>query len=240
MKSILKFFIFIFTLTLVISCNNGDDYDSNDIDTTSPGKSTLVAPENNKTCETGSSISDTQSQIEFTWTVTLNTDSYDLTVTDLNTISTINKTGLTSAASLADLDKGVPYSWYVISKNSASSKTTNSDTWKFYVAGKGIVNYAPFTAELKTPKSGATVARDGFGKVKFTWDGSDPDAGDTLKYTLYVDKIDGKQTPPSSQTDIDGETLEVELEATTAYYWRVKTSDGVNSSFSNILTFNTE
>tara|TARA_B110000305_G_scaffold213919_1_gene250238 strand:- start:2257 stop:2970 length:714 start_codon:yes stop_codon:yes gene_type:complete len=237
MKSILKFFSFLLALTLVISCEGKED---NELDATDPGKATLITPENNKTCETGSSISETQSQIEFTWTVTLNTDSYDLAVTDLNTISTINKTGLTSAASLADLDKGVPYSWYVISKNSASSKTTNSDTWKFYVAGKGIVNYAPFTAELKTPKSGATVARDGFGKVKFTWDGSDPDAGDTLKYTLYVDKIDGKQTPPSSQTDIDGETLEVELEATTAYYWRVKTSDGVNSSFSNILTFNTE
>ena len=237
MKSILKFFSFLLALILVISCEGKED---NELDATDPGKATLITPENNKTCETGSSISETQSQIEFTWTVTLNTDSYDLAVTDLNTISTINKTGLTSAASLADLDKGVPYSWYVISKNSASSKTTNSDTWKFYVAGKGIVNYAPFTAELKTPKSGATVARDGFGKVKFTWDGSDPDAGDTLKYTLYVDKIDGKQTPPSSQTDIDGETLEVELEATTAYYWRVKTSDGVNSSFSNILTFNTE
>ena len=237
MKSILKFFCFLLVLTLVISCEGKED---NELDATDPGKATLITPENNKTCETGSSISETQSQIEFTWTVTLNTDSYDLTVTDLNTISTINKTGLTSAASLADLDKGVPYSWYVISKNSASSKTTNSDTWKFYVAGKGIVNYAPFTAELKTPKSGATVARDGFGKVKFTWDGSDPDAGDTLKYTLYVDKIDGKQTPPSSQTDIDGETFEVELEATTAYYWRIKTSDGVNSSFSNILTFNTE
>jgi len=237
MKSILKFFSFLLALILVISCEGKED---NELDATDPGKATLITPENNKTCETGSSISETQSQIEFTWTVTLNTDTYDLTVTDLNTISTINKTGLTSAASLADLDKGVPYSWYVISKNSASSKTTNSDTWKFYVAGKGIVNYAPFTAELKTPKSGATVARDGFGKVKFTWDGSDPDAGDTLKYTLYVDKIDGKQTPPSSQTDIDGETLEVELEATTAYYWRIKTSDGVNSSFSNILTFNTE
>ena len=84
------------------------------------------------------------------------------------------------------------------------------------------------------------MTRDEFGKVKFTWDGSDPDTGDTLKYTLYVDKINGKQTPPSSQTDIDSETFEVELEATTAYYWRVKTSDGVNSSFSNILTFNTE
>ena len=237
MKSILKFFSFLLALTLVISCEGKED---NELDATDPGKATLITPENNKTCETGSSISETQSQIEFTWTVTLNTDSYDLLVTDLNTISTINKTGLTSAASLADLDKGVPYSWYVISKNSGSSKTTNSDTWKFYVAGKGIVNYAPFTAELKTPKSGDTVARDGFGKVKFTWDGSDPDAGDSLKYTLYVDKIDGKQTPPSSQTDIDGETLEVELEATTAYYWRVKTSDGVNSSFSNILTFNTE
>ena len=237
MKSTLKFFSFLFTLILVISCVSKDE---NDLDTTDPGKATLITPENNKTCETGSSISETKSQIEFTWTVTMNTDSYDVIITDLNTISNINNTGLTSATSLAVLDKGVPYSWYVISKNTASSGTTNSDTWKFYVAGKGIVNYAPFTAELKTPKSGATVARDGFGKVKFTWEGSDPDDGDTLKYTLYVDKIDGKQTPPSSQTDIDGETFEVELEAATTYYWRIKTSDGVNSSYSNVLTFNTE
>ncbi|MGY8946121.1 MAG: hypothetical protein ACKVJS_03595 [Flavobacteriales bacterium] len=44
----------------------------------------------------------------------------------------------------------------------------------------------------------------------------------------------------TSQTDIETEILELALEAATTYFWRVKTSDGVNSSYSNVLTFNTE
>ena len=73
----------------------------------------------------------------------------------------------------------MPYSWNITSKSTASTTSTASDTWKFYLSGPGIVNYAPFPADLKTPASGSTVSRDGEGKVTFTWDGSDPD-GDRL------------------------------------------------------------
>jgi hypothetical protein len=76
--------------------------------------------------------------------------------------------------------------------------------------------------------------------VTFTWDGSDPDTGDTLTYTLYADKTDGKQTPPTAQTDLSVKTLAVALEAATTYYWRVKTSDGTNSSYSIIYSFKTQ
>jgi hypothetical protein len=138
------------------------------------------------------------------------------------------------------LDKGVPYSWYITSKSTASTTTTKSDTWKFYLAGTGVVNYAPFPADLKTPASGSTVTRDGDGKVAFTWDGSDPDTGDTLTYTLYVDTTDGKQTPPAAQTDLTAKTASVALEAATTYYWRVKTSDGTNSSYSIVYSFKTQ
>ena len=78
------------------------------------------------------------------------------------------------------LDKGVPYSWNITSKNTKTTTTTTSDTWKFYLAGTGITNYAPFPADLKTPTSGSTVERTD-GKVTFTWEGSDPDSGDTLE-----------------------------------------------------------
>ena len=248
MRSTVKFFSFLFTLTL-ISCGGGGGDDSGGGGggggggpvINPPGKSTLTAPANNKTCETGASISDTQSEVTFAWTASADTNTYDLKITNLNTSTVINKTGLTTTTTKATLDKGVPYSWFITSKSTASTTTTSSDTWKFYLAGKGIVNYAPFPADLKTPVSGSTITRDGDGKVTFTWEGSDPDnSADTLKYTLYVDKTDGKQTPPSAQTDLTVKTLAVALDAATTYYWRVKTSDGVNSSYSIVYSFKTE
>ena len=245
MNNILKYFSFLFTLTLIIGCGGGGgdegggDTGGGDVTVNPPAKSTLSAPANNKTCETGTSVSSTQSDVDFTWGVSADTDSYDLKITDLNSNVATNKTGLTTTSTKVTLDKGVPYSWAVTSKSTKSSVTTPSDTWKFYLAGTGVANYAPFPADLKAPTSGSTVKRTD-GKVTFTWEGSDPDSGDTLTYTLYVDTTDGKQTPASAQTDLSVLTLDVALDAATTYYWRVKSSDGTNSSYSTVYTFKTE
>ena len=245
MNNILKYFSFLFTLTLIIGCGGGGgdegggDTGGGDVTVNPPAKSTLSAPANNKTCETGTSVSSTQSDVDFTWGVSADTDSYDLKITDLNSSVATNKTGLTTTSTKVTLDKGVPYSWFVTSKSTKSSVTTPSDTWKFYLAGTGVANYAPFPADLKAPTSGSTVKRTD-GKVTFTWEGSDPDSGDTLTYTLYVDTTDGKQTPASAQTDLSVLTLDVALDAATTYYWRVKSSDGTNSSYSTVYTFKTE
>ena len=245
MNNILKYFSFLFTLTLIIGCGGGGgeegggDTGGGDVTVNPPAKSTLSAPANNKTCETGTSVSSTQSDVDFTWGVSADTDSYDLKITDLNSSVATNKTGLTTTSTKVTLDKGVPYSWVVTSKSTKSSVTTPSDTWKFYLAGTGVANYAPFPADLKAPSSGSTVKRTD-GKVTFTWEGSDPDSGDTLAYTLYVDTTDGKQTPSSAQTDLSVLTLDVALDAATTYYWRVKSSDGTNSSYSTVYSFKTE
>ena len=244
-NNLLKYFSFLFTLTL-ISCGGGGGDDGGGSGgggggpvVNPPGKSTLTAPANSETCETGTSVSATQSEVTFTWTASSDTNTYDLKITNLNTSVVINRTALTSTSTKVTLDKGVPYSWNITSKSTASTTSTASDTWKFYLLGPGIVNYAPFPADLKTPASGSTVTRDGDGKVTFTWDGSDPD-GDSLNYTLYVDTTDGKQTPPTAQTDLTVKTLAVALDAATTYYWRVKTSDGTNSSYSIVYSFKTE
>ena len=247
MRHLLKYFSFLFTLTLV-SCGGGGGDDGGGSGggggggnvTNPPGKSTLTAPANNKTCETGTSVSDTKSEVTFTWGASADTNTYDLKITDLNSSTITNKTGLSTTTTKATLDKGVPYSWYITSKSTASTTTTKSDTWKFYLAGTGVVNYAPFPADLKTPASGSTVTRDGDGKVAFTWDGSDPDTGDTLTYTLYVDTTDGKQTPATALSNLTAKTASVALEAATTYYWRVKTSDGTNSSYSIVYSFKTQ
>ena len=247
MRHLLKYFSFLFTLTLV-SCGGGGGDDGGGSGggggggnvTNPPGKSTLTAPANNKTCETGTSVSDTKSEVTFTWGASADTNTYDLKITDLNSSTITNKTGLSTTTTKVTLDKGVPYSWNITSKSTASTTTTASDTWKFYLAGTGIVNYAPFPADLKTPASGSTITRDGDGKVAFTWDGSDPDTGDTLKYTLYVDTTDGKQTPATALSNLTAKTASVALEAATTYYWRVKTSDGTNSSYSIVYSFKTQ
>ena len=107
------------------------------------------------------------------------------------------------------------------------------------MAGDGVVNYAPFPAELKTPASGSTISLTD-GKATFSWEGTDPDATDTLTYTLYVDTVDGKQTPSTSLSNLSDESVDVELDAATTYYWRVKTSDGTNASYSIVYSFKTQ
>ena len=86
-------FLKIFTLSLfIISCGGGGgDGDSGGGDPppapTPPGNPTLTSPANNTVCETGSSISDTQSNVTFTWQSSSSTNSYDLEVKNLNTNS---------------------------------------------------------------------------------------------------------------------------------------------------------
>ena len=244
---ILKYFSFLFTLTL-LSCGGGggDDGGGNTgggggggPTPTPPGKATLVAPANNKTCETGTSVSSTQSTVTFSWNASANTNTYDVRITNLNTSVATNKNGVSTTSTTATLNKGVPYSWRVTSKNTTTTTTTPSDLWKFYLAGDGVVNYAPFPAELKTPASGSTISLTD-GKATFSWEGTDPDANDTLTYTLYVDTVDGKQTPSTSLSDLSDESVDVELDAATTYYWRVKTSDGTNASYSIVYSFKTQ
>ena len=241
----MKKIVFIFSLLLISCSGGGGDGDSgggggDPPPPSPPGDVTLTAPTNGKVCETGTSTSDTKSNVDFSWSASTNTSTYDLQVTNLNTSSAINKTGLSTTNTTLELDKGQPYIWKVISKNTSTTQTGTSSSWKFYLAGPGITNYAPFPAELKSPTSGATVSRSSDGKVTFSWEGSDPDQGDQLKYTLYVDKTDGKQSTTNDLTDITSNTADVALDGETLYYWRVKTSDGTNSSFSIVYTFRTE
>tara|TARA_A100001015_G_scaffold159518_1_gene177234 strand:- start:1175 stop:1900 length:726 start_codon:yes stop_codon:yes gene_type:complete len=241
----MKKIVFIFSLLLISCSGGGGDGDSgggggDPPPPSPPGDVTLTAPTNGKVCETGTSSSDTKSNVDFSWSASTNTSTYDLQVTNLNTSSAINKTGLSTTNTTVELDKGQPYIWKVISKNTSTTQTGTSSSWKFYLAGHGITNYAPFAAELKSPVSGSTVSRSSDGKVTFSWEGSDPDQGDQLKYTLYVDKTDGKQSPTSDLSDITSKTVDVALDEGTLYYWRVKTSDGTNSSFSIVYTFRTE
>jgi hypothetical protein len=196
-----------------------------------PGKAVLTSPENNKTCEEVN----TSGQVTFSWNASTDTDAYDLKITNLNTQGVSNQNNLTTTSKAVTLSKGIPYSWSITSKNEGT-KTTTSDTWQFYLAGDGVVNYAPFPATAVSPSPGASVARTG-GKVTVEWSGSDAD-DDSLTYTLEMDTTDGIQGTVIAE-DISASSVEVSVEADTVYYWRVISSDGQNTSTSIVYTFRT-
>ena len=95
------FFGFHFVLTLIIS-GGGGEYGAGDI---GGGGVTVNPPANNKTCETGTSVSSTQSDVDFTMGVSGDTDSYDLKITYLNSNDATNKSGLTTTSTKVALDK---------------------------------------------------------------------------------------------------------------------------------------
>ena len=196
-----------------------------------PGKAVLTSPANNKTCEEVN----TSGQVTFSWNASTDTDKYDLKITNLNTQGVTNQNNITTTSKAVTLTKGIPYSWSITSKNEGT-KTTTSDTWQFYLAGDGVVNYAPFPATAVSPSPGASVARTS-GKVTIEWSGSDAD-DDTLTYTLEMDTTDGIQGTVIAE-DITASSVEVSVEADTVYYWRVISSDGQNTSTSIVYTFRT-
>jgi hypothetical protein len=202
-----------------------------------PTAASLSLPEKNKICESGISISTNQAEITFTWAAGTNTESYDLLVTDLNTNVVQTISNISAASQKVALNKATPYSWKVVSKSSKTTVTATSDSWNFYLAGASIVNYAPYPAEITAPTVSIypTITN---GKVTISWKGSDPES-DPLTYTLFVDLVDGKQTPSAQFTNITASSVDVPVTTGKIYYFRVKSSDGKNSSYSVIYQFRT-
>ena len=238
MKNILKYIGFLFfTLNLLISCSCDGCDDHHEISSkkkstvmVNPNAPTLTAPSNNNSCEVGKKVNANRSEVTFSWAATANTKSYTLSYTNATTNVTSNKT-LLSTSTTAILNRGTVYSWRVTAHNIIPSKTATSGSRTFYLSAEPIVTNVPLAAVLKTPSSSTGVA-------SLAWEGSDPDAGDTLSYTVYVDKVDGKQTPLSALTNLSSKTASATLEAGSTYFWRVKTTDqNKNSSFSLISTF---
>jgi len=70
--------IFLPSILFIFSCGSGDDDSTQPLP---PEAALLTAPDNNKVCETGTSISDSKSNVDFSWSASANTTSYDLKIT---------------------------------------------------------------------------------------------------------------------------------------------------------------
>jgi hypothetical protein len=203
-----------------------------------PGKSSLSLPSNNEVCYDGTADGSQNSFVDFSWLSSTDTDSYDLIIINQDTNISQTESGITTTSKQVSLEKEVSYGWRVVSRATGTSATSSSDTWQFYLQGDGQENHAPFPATLISPRSGSTVSNSG--SVSLVWEGNDPDQNDTLQYTLYIDSIDGLQDQTNPEfIDISSTTMDVDIESDTTYYWRIKTSDGISSSFTQVYSFRT-
>ncbi|TBN00904.1 hypothetical protein EYD45_13850 [Hyunsoonleella flava] len=224
----------------ILGCSSGgggDDTPDPDPDpdkVSPPSAATLVFPEQNSECTTGSNLTSTESTIVFNWNDATDATSYQLFVKNLNTQNTQNYTSNVSERSVTIL-RGTPYSWYVVSKNSGS-ETAQSPTWKFYNAGEATSSYAPFPAELVAPNLSQVLGASTT-SVSLEWNGSDVD-NDINEYDILF----GTVSPPVNKVTTTSNTnFSVNVTSGSTYYWRVITYDDQNNnSESQIFGFSVE
>jgi hypothetical protein len=218
----------ILTLLLIVSC-------SKDEGNPNPSVTSLIFPDNNQECNQGIDVSGTnQSTVTFRWTASTKTDSYDVLVKNLNTQSIASHNSLTNELPI-NIEKGTPFSWYVISKNMEVLETAQSDTWKFYNAGDPIASYAPFPADLISPAMASTLV--GVTTQNLSWSGSDID-NDIVSYDVFIDTVN---PPLMLAGNTASSNLDVSVNTGNTYYWRVVTKDSQgNNSQSEIFQFRVE
>ena len=219
--------LIILGVTLLTACSS-DSVDGTPTPIAAPGKASLTLPENNKPCETSASVI-------FTWSQGSDTETFDLSITNSDTNQVTNRAGLTTTTATVPLTRGHRYAWKITSKNKGT-ETTTSDTYKFYLAGDGEKNAAPFSAEAVYPQPGSSVTQSENNTVTLEWEAADPD-NDTLTYTLLIDTVDGRQEATEENQNITTNTKEVAVESGTIYYWSVTTSDGSISVTSDVFSF---
>jgi len=201
-----------------------------------PTAAALTLPANNTVCYEGKNTYFSTADVEFSWSTAKDTEIYDLVVTNLNTLTNATKSVNSDNKATVTLMRGTPYRWQVISKSNKSKETASSEVWKFYLAGDGASSYAPFPASIIAPVSGSSVTPNA-GKVNLIWSGADPDSN-VLSYEIYMDtdqaKVLTRQVAPIVTTNTN---LWVTVKSGNVYYWSVKTSDGILSSYTIPYSF---
>lgn len=230
----LKGFLVVMVFSLFGCSGGGDDDGGIDSEPILPPEvALLIIPEKNEACNQGNIVSDTQSNVLFQWNPSANTDSYTHVLKNLDTGVESQQTTTTTSITLT-IARNMPYSWKVISKSNLSTSVATSETWKFYNAGNGVDNYAPFPADLVAPVMGSEAPSP----VTLSWSGRDVD-GDIASYDVYLDTV----SPPAvlHENTTNSNIPNISLETATVYYWRVITIDqsGANSQ-SPVFEFRTE
>jgi hypothetical protein len=191
-------------ILLLISCAQEDPIPIE------PGVASLISPANNETCLDGTSLNDTQSNVSFSWSPASDALSYEVIISNLLTQTSQTYNAPSNQTTIA-LTKAEPYSWIVKSIGEDGSTPSESEQWKFYLAGEGTINYAPFPSDLISPRSGANITPDINNLVILNWNGSDVD-GDLESFEVYLDQNDATTLNTTLPFQNNNNSIEVEVE----------------------------
>jgi hypothetical protein len=181
-----------------------------------PSTPTQSAPTNNLLC-----IDNT---VQFQWSSSTDPDgdavSYQLQIATDNQFTQNLQTNVVSTTSTTvTLARGVAYYWRVRATDSKNASSAYSSTFSFYTEGDGISNHLPFIPVLVKPALDQVVTT---ASTALEWTASDVD-DDPLTYDIYFDTVNPPTTKVSENQT--GTSLNVNLTATTNYYWKVVVKD---------------
>ena len=203
-----------------------------------PGTVNLVAPANNEPCLDGTVISNSQSSVDFQWTVASNAQNYNLLITNLKNNQTQTFQSNTTNKSVT-LGIGTPYRWLVKAIGAPETLPSESQSWKFYLASEGVVNYAPFPPELLTPESGSTATVVD-GVIQLSWEASDVD-NDLDHFEVRMDTDNGSTLVTELNYQATTTNTEVSAQQNQTYYWEIVAVDSNgNTSKSGVYSFRTQ
>ena len=211
-----------FVLILIFSCKE---------QIPDPEKVVLINPENNNTCLFSNSNSNF-AEVEFSWTESKHTDTYDLIIE--NQITNENNSKTTNLTTFqVTLERGAPYSWYVVSKSDSSQNISLSEIRIFYLYAQSQLSHFPFPAKLIYPLNESIL--NSVNTVTFQWEGYDLD-GDIENYDLIIENASNAEEIKYEKILI--EELDIELQNGNIYLWKIisrnnenKISTSVTSNF---------
>ncbi len=218
---------------LLVNCSNENEGNEEVVQGVPPESATLVFPVNGEECLEGDVLSSSKSRLVFEWDTSTNTDRYTLVINNLNSGEVTETNTLENSIGVV-LDRNTPYEWYVLSKSDHVDGLASSDKWRFYNAGEGVINYAPFPADIVEPKMGSTAT----GPVTLRWVGKDVDS-EILFFKVFL----STENPPNTFIGTtSNQAIELSnLEADSIYFWKVVSEDDKGStSASPIFEFKTD
>ena len=197
-----------------------------------PQAATLITPQNNNAC-LPLFTDELTGVINFSWETALNTDSYEVVIRN-NVSRTEQKKAVDLTSTTLILERGFPYTWWVISSSQISSVETKSEVWSFYIEGIEQQTHIPFPAQLKTPLEGQIVISSS-GQINLEWLGSDLD-NDIAYYQIYLGTNPNRLQLFQDNLSIPNYSVNLSVDET--YYWKIVTVDrNGNKSESVIQTF---
>ena len=210
MKRLFIMPVLVFLCVLNIQC-------SKDEKNKAPTAVNLIYPTQNLLC--------TDNTINFNWSKATDPENdaleYNLIIaTDRAMTNVIENSTITNLQTTVSLEKQTAYYWKVDALDINNKQGTSSEIFAFFTKGEGVLNYAPFSAELVSPENNSNQSTAT--SISLTWDAVDINTTDILTYELYFGE---NSTLTLIDDSLSDKSYTVSVESGKSYFWKVNVKD---------------